>query len=137
MVLNLSPNDKPDPPLHGPMLHEGLVVSLLKMPMDWHSSKQRSCTRPFRNDHCCTGVLYADEVQDFLFFKRWTLFNAFLADGPSRSTTTPFEEESVIARLFLLGRKAGGGWTRRRRAEVRSPHSLRPRRALVVAFALV
>ena len=81
MGLNLYPNGLRDPQWHEPMLHAGLVVSLLKMLMDWHSSKQRSCTRPFRNDHRCGGVLCAEEVRDFLFSKRWTSFEAFLVDG--------------------------------------------------------
>ena len=106
------------------MLHAGLVVSLLKMPMDWHSSKQRSCARLFRNDHRCRGVLCAEEVRDFLFSNRWTSFEAFLADGLFRLTTTPFEEEAVIARLFYPA--AGGpGWGGFRSGDgdgVRSPH---------------
>ena len=135
------------------MLHARLVVSILKMLMDWHSSKQRSCARLFRNDHRCRGVLCAEEVQDFLFSKRWTSSEAFLADGLFRLTTTPFEEEAVIARLFLPGsRRAGRGRVQADGDGVRSPHKkvnkpkakappslllLLARRVLVVlAFAL-
>ena len=80
MGQNLYPNGLQDPQWHEPMLHPGLVVSLLKMPMDWHKP---------------------------------------------------------LLPAFFVGKESQGGWTRRGRGEVRSPHSLRARRALVVAFALV
>ena len=141
------------------MLHAGLVVSLLKMLMDWHSSRQRHCTRPRRNDHHCGGVLSADEVHDFLIFKHWTSFHAFLTDGLSRSTTTPFEKEAVIARLFcwaggpgvLCIRRCGGALSSQIRnrpqpdrvglrpsssSSLRARPRLRPRLVLVFRSAL-